>query len=173
VPDSRKRLVFIRVYGLDAKSAHSSVFIMKASTEYLQRPILLVSCIERALEVYIGVLGFTENYRLEAEQDTFSHRLFNLPPKLPATFITLDLPEQQRALALLAPDEPLAGVIKPSSGLVLRVTSVEQVLEAAEGRGFECLPIKRERTPLQGPPRTEGAFFDGDGYPVVVFDFNP
>ena len=146
---------------------------MTAYTEYLQRPILLVSCLEHALEVYVGVLGFTENYRLEAEQDTFSHRLFSLPPELPATFVTLDLPEQQRALALLAPDASFNRVIQPSSGLVLRVTSVERILETARGKGFECLPIKRERAPLQGPPRTEGAFFDADGYPVVVFDFNP
>lgn len=146
---------------------------MKAPTEYLQRPILLVSCIERALDVYADLLGFTENYRLEAEQNTFSHRLFSLPPELPATFVTLDLPEQQRALAVLAPDTPFDRVIKPSSGLVLRVTSVEQILEIAHRKGFECLPIKRERAPLQGPPRSEGAFFDADGYPVVVFDFNP
>ena len=53
------------------------------------------------------------------------------------------------------------------------IDAMEQILEIAHRKGFECLPIKRERTPLQGPPRTEGAFFDGDGYPVVVFDFNP
>ncbi len=141
---------------------------------FLQRPIFFVSNLSSSLSMFKNVLGFTENYRLEHERDTFSHRLFGLPLELSTTFVTLDLPSQERCLALLAPEADyvhLKGA--PSAGLVVRVPSVECVYEQVQALGLRCEVIKREPNPEQGPPRTEGAFYDYDGNPIVVFDFNP
>ena len=141
---------------------------------FLQRPIFFVSNLSLSLSVLKDVLVFTENYRLEHELDTFSHRLFGLPPTLPTTFVTLDLPSQERCLALLAPEADyvhLRGA--PSGGLVVRVPSVERVYEHVQALGLRCEAIKREPKPEQGPPRTEGAFYDYDGNPIVIFDLNP
>ena len=68
----------------------------------LKRPVLLVSCPEQAMTVYGGLLGFQENYRLEHETRTFSHGAFRLPQDLETTFITLDLGDAERVLALIA-----------------------------------------------------------------------
>lgn len=141
---------------------------------YLQRPIFFVKNLAKALTVFRDLLGFTENYRLEHELNTFSHRLFGLPADLPTTFVTLDLPDQERCLALLAPEiESDGGRGKPSAGLVIRVPSVDEIIDRARVLGLRCESIKREPNPDKGPPRTEGAFYDYDENPIVVFDLNP
>ena len=143
-------------------------------TTYLQRSIFFVSDLEQSLPLFTQLLGFTENYRLEHELDTFSHRLFGLPAGLPTTFVTLDLPGQERCLALLAPESPFDRQTRAASaGLVIRVDSVDAVYERVALLGLKCEAIKREINPQHGPPRTEGAFYDYDGHPIVIFDFNP
>jgi catechol 2,3-dioxygenase-like lactoylglutathione lyase family enzyme len=143
-------------------------------TTYLQRPIFFVKNLSMTLTIFKDLLGFTENYRLQHEVDTFSHRLFGLDPGIPTTFVTLDLPDQERCLALLAPevDADWEGV-KPTAGLVIRVSSVDDLINRAQDLGLRCEPIKRELHPDNGPPRTEGAFYDCDENPIVVFDLNP
>lgn len=141
---------------------------------FLQRPIFFVNNLSLTLSLFTEVLGFTENYRLEHEIDTFSHRLFGLPPTLLTTFVTLDLPLQQRCLALLAPESDYVhSKGAPNAGLVVRVPSVEHVYEQVQALGLGSEAIKREPKPEQGPPRTEGAFYDYDGNPIVIFDLNP
>lgn len=141
---------------------------------FLQRSIFFVRNLSSTLPLFTDILGFTENYRLEHEVGTLSHRLFGLPSALPTTFVTLDSPQQERCLALLAPEAEYVDVIGASSaGLVIRVDSVERVYDQVRTLGLNCEPIKREPEPHQGPPRTEGAFYDYDGNPIVVFDLNP
>ena len=72
----------------------------------LKRSVIMVSDLKRALSIYRDFLGFTENYRQMAETDTFSHLLFGIPPEISTDFITLDLGEQQRVLALVAVNDP-------------------------------------------------------------------
>ena len=107
----------------------------------LKRPVLLVSCPEQAMTVYGGLLGFRENYRLEHETRTFSHRAFRLPQDLETTFITLDLGD---AVALDGPGRDDAAVAGPSERGVcdraraLPQRSSEERLEAWERRQFVC-----------------------------------
>ena len=139
----------------------------------LKRPVLLVSCPKQAMTVYGGLLGFQENYRLEHETRTFSHEAFRLPQDLETTFITLDLGDAERVLALIAVGDAAIDWDQPRAGIVLEVTSVAATLREADVRGLACLPIKREPNPEQGPPRSEAGFYDPDGNPIVVYDLSP
>ena len=136
----------------------------------LKRAVIMVSDLERALSIYRDFLGFTENYRQMAETATFSHLLFGIPPEISTDFITLDLGEQQRVLALVAVDDPTHLPRSPRAGLVVQVASVELSIAEARSLGFRCLPIKHELNPENGPPRSESAFYDYDGNPIVIFD---
>lgn len=136
----------------------------------LKRSVIMVSDLERALSIYRDFLGFTENYRQLAETDTFSHLLFGIPPEINTDFITLDLGEQQRVLALVAVNDVTHLPTSPRAGLVVQVASVELSIAEAQGLGLKCLPVKHELNPENGPPRSESAFYDYDGNPVVIFD---
>ncbi len=136
----------------------------------LKRSVIMVSDLQRALSIYRDFLGFTENYRQMAETDTFSHMLFGIPPEISTDFITLDLGEQQRVLALVAVNDPTHLPRSPRAGLVVQVASVELSIAEAQGLGLKCLPVKHELNPENGPPRSESAFYDYDGNPIVIFD---
>ena len=136
----------------------------------LKRSVIMVSDLEKALSIYCDFLGFTENYRQMSETDTFSHLLFEIPSDIATDFITLDLGEQQRVLALVAVNDPSLLSESPRAGLVVQVASVEIAIAEAQGRGLRCLPIKHELNPENGPPRSESAFYDYDVNPIVIFD---
>ena len=136
----------------------------------LKRSVIMVSDLERALSIYRDFLGFTENYRQMAETDTFSHLLFGIPQEISTDFITLDLGEQQRVLALVAVNDPTHLPTSPRAGLVVQVASVELSIAKAQDLGLKCLPVKHELNPENGPPRSESAFYDYDGNPIVIFD---
>ena len=136
----------------------------------LKRSVIMVSDLEKALSIYRDFLGFTENYRQMSETDTFSHLLFGIPSDTCTDFITLDLGEQQRVLALVAVNDPSLLSESARAGLVVQVASVEIAIAEAQGRGLRCLPIKHELNPENGPPRSESAFYDYDANPIVIFD---
>ena len=136
----------------------------------LKRSVIMVSDLEKALSIYCDFLGFTENYRQMSETDTFSHLLFGIPSDIATDFITLDLGEQQRVLALVAVNDPSLLSESPRAGLVVQVASVEIAIAEAQGLGLRCLPIKHELNPENGPPRSESAFYDYDANPIVIFD---
>ena len=136
----------------------------------LKRSVVMVSNLERALSIYRDFLGFTENYRQTSETDTFSHLLFGIPSDISTDFITLDLREHERVLALVAVNDPELLPQDPRAGLVVQVISVEQAMDKAQTLGLKCLPIRHELAPENGPPRSESAFYDFDGNPIVIFD---
>ena len=120
-----------------------------------------------------GVRGTVSRELPKHETRTFSHEAFRLPQDLETTFITLDLGDAERVLALIAVGDAAIDWDQPRAGIVLEVASVAATLREADVRGLACLPIKREPNPEQGPPRSEGGFYDPDGNPIVVYDLSP
>ena len=96
-----------------------------------------------------------------------------MPQDLETTFITLDLGDAERVLALIAVGDAAIDWDQPRAGIVLEVASVAATLREADARGLACLPIKREPNPEQGPPRSEAGFYDPDGNLIVVYDLSP
>ena len=98
----------------------------------LKRSVIMVSDLEKALSIYRDFLGFTENYRQMARPIPSVIFFWN-PSDTCTDFITLDLGEQQRVLALVAVNDPSLLSESPRAGLVVQVASVEIAIAEAQG----------------------------------------
>ena len=138
---------------------------------WFQRACLLVRDIEQALIVYRDLLGFELNYLGDDAAESFSYEIFRIPKTIQTRFATLSSPKQIRTLAFIeVPDDDFF-VTSQMDACVIRVNSVEETLALAKQIGLECCEIRREESPLRGPARSESAFYDYDGRPVVIFEY--
>lgn len=65
-----------------------------------QRANFVVTDLDRALTFYEGVLGFEIEYRLGDNPDSYSRPVFDIPTEAKLAFVTLNLPNQRRVMAL-------------------------------------------------------------------------
>lgn len=141
------------------------------TSPWFQRACLLVRDIEQALIVYRDLLGFELNYLGDDAAESFSYEIFRIPTAIQTRFATLSSPRQTRTLALIEVPDDEFFAHPPLDACVIRVASVEETLATAQQIGLECCEVRREESPLRGPARSEAAFYDHDGRPVVIFEY--
>lgn len=138
---------------------------------YLQRPCFRVQDIDRSLTIYRDLLGFTVEYVMVDDPDTYIREVFPIPEGIETRFATLSTPTQVRSLAMVEAKGIEVNPSPASSTVVIKVPSVDKTMAAAAEMGLRCAHII-EVGPNDGPGqgRKEAVFFDFDNNPVVVFE---
>jgi catechol 2,3-dioxygenase-like lactoylglutathione lyase family enzyme len=137
---------------------------------HFQRAALVVGDLDRALAVYRDLLGFSLEYVAGAEAESFACEVFGIPEQIEIRFAALSSKSQQRTLALIeAPGLEFDDRFGPRAAVVLQVESVPATLAGAVRLGLKTCKAHTVLAPAKGPPRTESAFYDHDGHPVVIY----
>lgn len=138
---------------------------------FLQRPALVVSDLERALEVYRDLLGFAVGFIGVDAADSYSYQVFDIPPETGTRFCVLSTEQQERGLALI--EVPGRELYAPSqmrlAAIVVQVADLADMLERARRSGLRCLEPRRHPAPERGAARVEACFHDPDGHPIVIY----
>lgn len=141
---------------------------------YFQRACLLVSDLDKALNVYQGLLGFTCTKLSVDDPDSYSYEIFNIPRDIQTRFATLSSHDQVRTLALIeVPGAKIQSGSMLTAATVINVPDVAKMLEDAAQMGLKALGIRDHPVTESGPGRKEAAFYDHDGHPVVIFEVTP
>lgn len=137
---------------------------------YLQRATLVVDDLDRALEVYRDLLGFSLEFIGGGESDAFAYEVLRIPERVAIRFAALSSESQQRTLALVeAPGLAVGRDGTRRAAVVVQVASVPDTLAGASRLGLETCASHTTLDPAKGPPRTESAFYDPDGHTVVIY----
>jgi catechol 2,3-dioxygenase-like lactoylglutathione lyase family enzyme len=138
---------------------------------YFQRAALVVNDLEKALAVYRDLLGFTLEFVGDRESDAYAYEIFAIPEKVPIRFAALSSASQQRTLALIeAPGHAASLGDARRVATVIQVPSVVETTARVRALGLEAHEPRTELEPANGPPRTEGGFYDHDGHTVVIYN---
>ncbi len=136
----------------------------------LKRTTLLVKDIERSLELYRDVLGFSVHYIQDSTPDSYSYPVFKIPKHCSIRFATLDGENQERVLGLTE----VKGIELPTpsmpimSSLVIKVQDINITISDLENLGIVCTDIKKDEG--QGFWFYETSFQDLDGHLIVVYE---
>lgn len=138
---------------------------------YFQRGCFLVSDLDKALQIYQGLLGFTCTKLSVDDPDSYSYEIFNIPRHIQTRFATLSSADQVRTLALIeVPGETIQSGSMLTASTVINVSDVSKVLGDAKQLGLTTLEIRDHPATEAGPGRKEAAFYDHDGHPVVIYE---
>ena len=139
----------------------------------IQRGVLVVSDLDRALELWVGVLGMSVDSLNDQDQDSLAYQLFDAPLEAATRFATLNAgSDRPRSIGLYevkgVPFEPQQGIRR--GGVVMNANGrLDQIKEALPKMGLSMLREK-ELVADRGKG-TETGFFDWDGNLVVLFEF--
>lgn len=143
--------------------------LVPATVEF-RRANLVVTDIDRALQVYRDVLGFMVDGVSESSPQSYSYPVFQFPQQAKLRFATLSTNSQLRTLALTE----VKGVtierppVPHLAALVIRVDDIEAVILAVRALGLDTVPPIRAETP-EGDGFVEQAFVDFDGHLIVLY----
>lgn len=137
---------------------------------YFQRLALIVDDLDRAFEVYRDLLGFTVDFIGGRQTDAFAYDIFGIPETVAIRFAALSSESQQRTLALIEAPGFAAGQSERRAASVIQVVSVAETTARVRALGLEAHEPRTELDPANGPPRTEGGFYDHDGHTVVIYN---
>ena len=136
-----------------------------------KRVTFIVADMERSLQIYRDILGFTLDGIMDSSHASYSYPTFKIDPEAKLRFATLSAgPEQVRTMALTevkGMDLPKPGVPHMTAS-VIRVDDLDGVFEKLEALGMETV----EPTIAERPGEfkfKEGAFVDFDGHLVVLY----
>lgn len=103
-----------------------------------QRGNFVVADIEKSLTFYRDVLGFSVEYILDHNPDSYSIPVFEMPEGAALGFAALNTPTQQRVMALTQVSKvKLAPVPHPRrSAIVLDIDDPDAVMEGARALGL-------------------------------------
>jgi len=138
-----------------------------------QRGNFVVADLDRALTFYMGVLGFTQEYRMGHNPESYSIPVFEIPEGVELAFVTLNSPTQRRVLALTE----MKGIDLPPvpyprrSAIVVEVGDPDAVMAGA--RALD-LKVYNEEKLVTGDGRTgrEIGIVDFDDNLVVIYKIN-
>jgi len=139
---------------------------------YFKRGLLAVSDLDRALTLWVDVMGMQVDSISVADADSLLYQLFNVPAGVPLRFATMNAgPRQQRTLGIFEMrEEPLpeqTGVRR--GGVVINANGrLDAIREALPGL---CLEMLREKVLVSDGQGTgiETGFYDWDGNLIVLF----
>ena len=138
---------------------------------FFKRFTLVVSDIDRSLQVYRDSLGFELDGISESGEDSYSYPVFRIDPEAKVRFATLSAgTEQVRTMALTeikGMDLPKPG--RPlMSAAVIRVNDIDGVMAKIEELGLEVVEQKIAGRPGEFTFK-EQAFVDFDGHLIVLY----
>ena len=135
-----------------------------------QRANFVVRNLDRALELYVGVLGLSLDFVKESDAASYSYTVFDIPPHARVRFAVLSAPGQPRVMALTE----ITGMTLPRVSLprraavVLETPDLDAVAERARARGFLVCP-EGELLTFDGRRGRELGLVDGDDNLTVVY----
>ncbi len=137
-----------------------------------QRANFVVADLDRALAFYEGVLGFGVEYRLGDNPESYSRPVFDIPSEAQLGFVTLNLPNQRRVMALTEIGQTeLAPVPHPRrSAIVLETHDPDAVMAGARELGLTVYEEEVLKTP-DGRVGREIGIVDFDDNLVVIYNF--
>ena len=140
-----------------------------------KRVTLVVSDLDRSLEIYRDVLGFTLDGIMDSSEASYSYPVFKIDPEAKVRFATLSAgPAQVRTRALTE----ITGMELPKPGRphmtasVIRVDDLEGTFKKLEAMGLETVPPKIAERPGEFK-FVEQAFVDFDGHLIVLYQLLP
>ncbi len=142
------------------------------NTLLFKRTTLVVSDIERSLDIYRDILGFTLNAPVsESSAESYSYPVFRIPKEAKIRFVALDTKTQERTLALAeVTGVPLPKPAQPlMSALVIRVPNIATTMQKVKALGLETTEPKTARAADGKFAFIEQAFVDYDGHLVVLY----
>ena len=138
-----------------------------------QRGNYVVADMDRALNFYRDVLGFSVAYTLPHNPESYSIPVFDMPDGAVMRFCTLSTPSQERAMALTE----VTGVTLPPvphprrSAIVLEVGDPDAVMAGAAALGLTVYPEHELRTP-DGRIGREIGIVDFDDNLIVIYSIS-
>ena len=135
-----------------------------------QRANYLVSNKERALLLYVDILGMNLDFMKESEEDSYSYEVFDIDDSIPMEFALLSYENQPRVLALtILGDGNLEQNPKPRrSAIVIEVDNVDETVAKCKENGFHCYRDDHLIT-HDGREGKEVGILDDDGNLVVIY----
>ncbi len=140
-----------------------------------KRVTFVVADLDRSLQVYRDILGFTLDGISESSAESYSYPVFRIDPESKLRFATLSGgPEQVRTMALTE----ITGIDLPKPGVpfmtatVIRVDDLDGVFAQLEALGLETVPGTIAERPGEFKFK-ERAFVDFDGHLVVLYQMLP
>ncbi len=138
----------------------------------VQRLNLVVSDMDRALQLYRDVLGF-QLYRLVAHKEgSYAYELFQIDKKAQLREAMLSSPTQQRVLGLTeVRGVPLPPASAPSSqALVMQVKDLSKVIAEVQKLGLKVFSLDTLRT-VDDRVIQEQGFIDWNGHLILVYSY--
>ena len=135
-----------------------------------QRANFVVRNLERALEFYVGVLGFSLDFVKNSDAASYSYTVFAIPAEAKIRFAVLSAPGQPRVLALTEIcDISLEPIAPPRrAAIVLETPDVNGVVARAERAGFTVRP-EGELLTFDGRYGREVGLMDADDNLTVIY----
>ncbi len=137
---------------------------------FYKRVTLVVADIDRSLEIYQDILGFTINSRKASDDDSYSYPVFNIPTEAQISFATLDSPDQNRTIGLTE----VKGVELPQHNGIHMTASVIKVSDLDDVMAkIKALGLSFTEPEMDGNDHftfKEQAFVDFDGHLIVIYE---
>ncbi|WP_298334970.1 VOC family protein [uncultured Erythrobacter sp.] len=137
-----------------------------------QRANFVVADLDRALTFYEGVLGFEIEYRLGDNPESYSRPIFEIPEGAKLGFVTLNLPNQRRIMALTEIGSvAMKSVAYPRrSAIVLETHDPDAVMAGASDLGLTVYKEEVLKT-ADGRIGREIGIVDFDDNLIVIYNF--
>lgn len=138
---------------------------------HYKRVNLLVADLDRSLEIYRDILGFSSGNISESSVDSFSYPVFNIPEEARMRYTYLGEPGENRVFGLTEVrhvDLPKPAARPHVSASVIGVTDLEGKIARIKALGLETSPSK-----IAGGAEfrfIEQAFTDYDGHLIVLYE---
>ncbi|MEL7536630.1 MAG: VOC family protein [Pseudomonadota bacterium] len=136
-----------------------------------QRANFVVADLDRALAFYRDVLGFTVEYRLGHNPESYSFDVFDIPTDATIGFATLSTESQQRVMALTEiRSESMQPAPHPRrSAIVLEVADPDAVIAGARDLGLTVYDEEILKT-QDGREGREIGIVDFDDNLIVIYN---
>ena len=135
-----------------------------------QRANYLVSNKDRALLLYVDILGMNLDFMKDSEEDSYSYEVFDIDDSIPMEFALLSYENQPRVLALtiLGHGNLEQNPTPRRSAIVIEVDDVDETVAKCKENGFHCYRDDHLIT-HDGREGKEVGILDDDGNLVVIY----
>ena len=137
----------------------------------LKRINLLVSDLDRSLEIYEGVIGM-EVFEIKiSKTDSYAYEVFNVPSDARLRFASLNVGSEKRAFALTEVSNarlPSQDGIKMSTA-VIKINKLKEIYNQIIDLELKATKIDEDITP-EGRTFLEFSFVDYDGNLIVLYE---
>jgi len=137
----------------------------------LKRINLLVSDLDRSLEIYEGVIGM-EVFEIKiSKADSYAYEVFNVPSDARLRFASLNVGSEKRAFALTEVTKaglPSQDGIKMATA-VIKINNLKEIYNQINDLELKATRIDEDTTP-EGRTFLEFSFVDYDGNLIVLYE---